>query len=86
MFKSFDGLIIVVNMCNLKICALHRILIYCITVILGSNEATSAFQFLNRMVSTTVAEFKLLCIRATSQCEQLMTKADSEDWIFSKQF
>lgn len=77
--KSFKGLVVKIDVCQLSIFIFERINIYTETVVLAGYFYFACLKVFDRVVSTVMAEFKFVSFASESQTKQLMAEADSED-------
>ena len=69
-----------------KPCALQRVRINGIGVVLGSDFDFSVGKVFYRVVSAAVSEFKLVCLCAVGEAYKLVTEAYSAYRVFAPEF
>ncbi|MNZ97289.1 hypothetical protein D3C78_1165170 [compost metagenome] len=84
-FYTFDGFVIVVDMSYFQIRSGNRRFSYGVAMVLRSDIATARGEIFHWVVTAAMTKFQLFSICSTCKSQQLMTKANSEDWILSKQ-
>ncbi|MNE89587.1 hypothetical protein D3C80_1870070 [compost metagenome] len=62
MFKTFDSLIVIVNVCYFQRGSSNGGFRYRVTMVLGSNVAATGLKFLNRVVPSAVTKLQALRI------------------------
>ena len=81
---AFEGLVIEIEMSQLKVLFSKRIYIHAEAVVLAGDFDFAGLEILNGVICSAVTEFELVGLSAESQGEKLMAEADAEDRYLSQ--
>ena len=82
---SFQAAVIEIYMCHFNLRRIKTFRINTETVILRGNFHFARSKIFYRLITTAMAEFKLVCAAAVGQTKHLVTKADAENRQLAKE-
>src|SRR5258706_4935525 len=84
MAESFDGVVVEIQMRHHAAFGFQRFSLDRKTMVLAGDFHATGIQILYRLISAAMAEFQLECVGSDRPSQQLVPKADAENWHFAQ--
>lgn len=81
MAHAFERVVVEVNVRQLDFALRQRLRVHGKVVIMGRDLNLSGIELLYRMISAVVSKFEFESLAAEGDADQLMTEANSKDWL-----